>query len=296
MRSSLLPYVKIKFNNGISRRALIDTGACANVISNRLLQETTKTDKNAVILKQPDCTSVKMAGGQLVRIEKQAEIKFKLAHREFVEDFLVLSSTNSVILGNPFFVKHDILISPKQALIQFPDLTVQINEIKPVNEKRRSVRHKKIPIYTNKKHTIQPNEQIFLECYLSDKTDQFENKSGVITPNEILEKETEIALTSSLSTVGKNNTLYVSALNVTEHPITINSRTEVGRFSILSTERADQLIQIDPQLITLAKSRNKDDYFAELNQLIQDFTQHKPGQTRRPPPEYRKLWFPTPET
>ena len=272
MRSSLLPYVKIKFNNGIGRRALIDTGACANVISNRLLQEITETDKNAVKLKQPDCTSVKMAGGQLVRIEKQAEIKFKLAHREFVEDFLVLSSTNSVILGNPFFVKHDISISPKQALIQFPDLTVQINEIKPVNEKRRAVRHKKIPIYTNKKHTIQPNEQIFLECYLSDKTDQFENKSGVITPNEILEKETEIALTSSLSTVGKNNTLYVSAINITEHPITINSRTEVGRFSILSTEQADQLIQIDPQLITLAKSRNKDDYFAELNQLIQDFT------------------------
>ena len=175
-------------------------------------------------------------------------------------------------------------------------MTVQINEIKPTNEKRPAVRHKKPPIYTNKKHTIQPNEQVFLECYLSDKIDQFENKSGVITPNEILEKETEIALTSSLSTVRKNNILYVSALNVTEHPITINSRKEVGRFSILSTEQADQLIQIDPQLITLAKSRKKDDYFAELNQLIQDFTQHKPGQTRRPPLEYNKLWFPTPET
>ena len=73
MRSSLLPYVKIKFNNGISRRALIDTGACANVISNSLLQEITDTDKNAVKLKQPDCTLFKMAGGQLVRIEKQAE-------------------------------------------------------------------------------------------------------------------------------------------------------------------------------------------------------------------------------
>ena len=120
MRSSLLPYVKIKINNGISRRALIDTGACANVISNRLLQEITEIDKNAAKLKQPDCTSVKMAGGQLVRIEKQAEIKFKLAHREFVEDFLVLSSTNSVILGNPFFVKHDISISPKQALFNSP--------------------------------------------------------------------------------------------------------------------------------------------------------------------------------
>ena len=119
MRSFLLPNVKINFHIGISRRALIDTSACANVISNRLLQEITETDKNAVKLKQPDCTSFKIAIGQLVRIEKQAEIKFKLAHREFVEDFLVLSSKNSVILGNPFFVKHDISISPKQALIQF---------------------------------------------------------------------------------------------------------------------------------------------------------------------------------
>ena len=259
MRSSLLPYVKIKFNSGISRRALIDTGAFANVISNRLLQAITEIDKNGVEVKQPDCTSVKMAGGQLVRVEKKAKIKFKLAHREFVEDFLVLSSTNSVILGNPLFVKHDISIRPKQAFSQFPGLTVQINEIKPVNEKRRAVRHKKNPIYTNKKPTIQSNEQIFLECYLSDKTDQFENKSGVITLNEILEKETEIARTSSLSTVGKNNTQYVSALNVTEHPIPINSRTEVDKISILSTEQADQLIQIDPQIITLAKSRNKDD-------------------------------------
>ena len=105
-----------------------------------------------------------------------------------------------------------------------------------------------------------------------------------------------MALTSSLRTVGTNNTLYVSALNVTVYPITINSRTEVGRFSILSREQAEQLIQIDPQLITLAKSRNKDDYFSELTQPIQDFTQHKPGQTMRPPLEYRKLWFPTPET
>ena len=132
-----------------------------------------------------------------------------------------------------------------------------------------------------------------MECYLTEETDQFENKSVLITLNKIL--ETEIALTSSLSTVGKNNTLYTSVLNVTEHPITINSRREVGGVSILSTEQADQLIQIDPQLITLAKSRNKYDYFADLNQLIQDFTQHKPGHTKRPPAEYNKLWFPTRE-
>ena len=93
-------------------------------------------------------------------------------------------------------------MSPKQGLIQFPDLTVQNNEINPVKEKR-FVRNKKIPIYSNKMHTLQPNEQIFLKRYLTGKTVLFEKKSGVITPYETLEKETKIALTSSLSTLGK---------------------------------------------------------------------------------------------
>ena len=164
MRSSLLPYVKIKFNNGIIRR------------------------------------------GQFFRIEKQVGIRIKLAHTEFVEDFHALFSTNSVTLGNPFFIKQDISTIPKQVIIQFVDLAIQLNEIKPVNEKRRAVRHKKIPMYKNKKHTIQPKEQIVLECYLSDKSlISLRTKSGVMTPNEILEKESENALTSSLSTVGKNN-------------------------------------------------------------------------------------------
>ena len=155
-----------KFDNGINRRALIDTGACSNVVSNRLFQELREIDKNAIKIKQPDCTSVKMAGGPTVRTEKQAEVKFKHAHREFVENSLVLSSTNSVIRCNTFFVKHDISISPKQGLIQFADLTVQVNEIKPVNEKRRAVRHKKIPIYTNKKHSIPPmNKSSWIAIY-----------------------------------------------------------------------------------------------------------------------------------
>ena len=121
MRSSFLPDVKIKINNAPSCRALIDTGDCANVISNRLLQEITEIDKNVVKLQQPGCTSIKMAGGQLVRIEKQVEIKFELAHREFVEDYLVLSSSNSVILGNPFFIEYSLFqLAQKKALFNSP--------------------------------------------------------------------------------------------------------------------------------------------------------------------------------
>ena len=38
---------------------------------------------------------------------------------------------NSVILGNPFFKKHNITIDPRNNLLQLPDLTVQLNRILP---------------------------------------------------------------------------------------------------------------------------------------------------------------------
>ena len=39
----------------------------------------------------------------------------------------------------------------------------------------------------------------------------------------------------------------------------------------MNEAQADNLIEIDPQLISLAKMRNPDDFEGELNQLIQDF-------------------------
>ena len=41
---------------------------------------------------------------------------------------------NSVVLGNPFFKKHNITIDPKNNLLQLPNLTVQLNKILPVQE------------------------------------------------------------------------------------------------------------------------------------------------------------------
>ena len=292
-KPTVLQYVKIKFENNLCRRALIDTGACSNVINKKIFEEISQKSPEPIEFEKPKWDLVKMASGQLVKVEKQAKITFQLAHRKFTESFLVLTSTNPVILGNPFFIKHDITISPKRGTIQFPDLTVQINEIKPVDEKRRTFRHKKISIYTNKKQTIQPYQQTILECSLHKDAQNCENQSGVVIPNEILEKATEIALTSYLSTIDKNNVLFISALKITEHPITINGQT---KFSILSTEQAEKLTQIDPQLMALAKSRNKEDIFGELNQLIQADSNPNSAQNSRPELEYNKLWFPTPET
>ena len=65
----------------------------------------------------------------------------------------------------------------------------------------------------------------------------------------------------------------------------------------MNEAQADNLIEIDAQLISLAKMRNPDDFEAEMKQLIQDFHFNKfDTPTGRPPSDSSKLWFPTPET
>ena len=65
----------------------------------------------------------------------------------------------------------------------------------------------------------------------------------------------------------------------------------------MNEAQVDNLTEIDPQLISLAKMRNPDDFEGELNHVNQDFHFKKiDTPTGRPPPDYAKLWFPTPET
>ena len=163
----------------------------------------------------------------------------------FTEDFLVLIVTTPVILGNPIFVKHKVSICPGQNYIKFPDQTLQINEIKPEKQPRRVVKRKNSRVYTQKKQVLQPNQQAVLECKLYDKLESFTDLCGVIIPNEIFEKDSEVILTSSLSKVAEN-ILNIYVLNITEHPVTINKGEEIAKFSFLTSDQAEKLLEVDP--------------------------------------------------
>ena len=78
-----------------------------------------------------------------------------------------------------------------------------------------------------------------IKCTTANDTEDLEIVSGVVTTNETLEQELNIAFTSSLSTVEKGNVIMISALNITDHDITVEQRTEAGKFSVLTSEQAD---------------------------------------------------------
>ena len=290
--------MKIKFAPSLQRRVLIDTGACANVISKQTFDEI----KKEKILFAPYKTAasslkqVRMAGGQLVSIETEVTIEFHMADMNFTETFLVLNSANSTILGNPFFKKHHIHVCPKYNLLHFPDLTLQINEIKPVNAPRRTNRVKKFPLVLTKKRVIAPHQTAIIECQLQDVTTDMAKTTGIVVPSQELEEKCELAVTSSINEVNKQNIVYVTAFNMTEHNLTLPFKTEIGKFSILTLTEYENLVQIEPQTLALAKMNQPDNVELGINEIISKKTSPSLASEQKPPPEYEKFWFPTPET
>ena len=284
----------MNFDNKLKRKALIDTGSCANAIPEKLLGEM-QIRKVKLSFVEPRYKSVKMASGSPVAVDKAVRLTLYIANYQFTDDFLVLPTMNSVILGNPFFKKNSIWICPSNNLLKLPDMTVQLNEIRPKNEKPKFLKKlKKIPIFLNKKYAIPPYSHAVLECTLKENSDSFSGCSGVVIPNDEFENSTEIALTSSLSSIDEHGKIMISAVNITEHYVHVKANTMVASFEILSQSQADQLIQIDPQLIALAKVQDPNNLENGINQLVQMNCSEK--MSSRPPPEYGKLWFPTPET
>ena len=295
MEGEFLSYVNILFDNKIRRKALIDTGSCANAIPKNLLDSLESANLHFKFI-EPSFKNVKLASGSPIKITQAVEITFDMTNHRFTDTFLVLPTKNSVIIGNPFFKKNLIWICHAFNLLQLPNLTVQLNEIKPQGKTPSFVKKlKKIPIFISKEQALPPNSHQILECTLKENSENFSDCSGVVIPNDEFEQSTEVALTSSLSRAEKDGKIYISAINISDHYVHLKANTLIASFEILNQSQAKKLIKIDPQLIALAKQRDPNDLENGLNQLIQMECFDKSSK-KRPKPEYEKLWFPTPET
>ena len=128
--------------------------------------------------REPAFRNVKLASGKPVPVTQSIRIKFFIANHEFTDDFMVLPTMNSVIIGNPFFKKNSICICPSNNLLKLPDMTVQLNEIRPKNQKPMMLKKlKKIPLFLSKKHVIPPYSHQILECSLSENSESFKECS-----------------------------------------------------------------------------------------------------------------------
>ena len=98
-----LSYVRLKFSPQIRRRALIDTGSCANAMPQNLYDELLQNHPELLQKETPQFNSVRMASGQRISVQNQVNLRFSIGIHSFTDSFLILPTMNNVILGNPFF-------------------------------------------------------------------------------------------------------------------------------------------------------------------------------------------------
>ena len=65
--------VHLNFYGQNERRALIDTGSCANALPESLFNDSNLTNPKSVTLEKPFFNSVRMASGQRIPVDKQAK-------------------------------------------------------------------------------------------------------------------------------------------------------------------------------------------------------------------------------
>ena len=193
MNGLTLLYVYLRFSLQMSSKAFINTSASANVVPKQTFHELRQNRdiKKFHQIENKTLSTVKMASGQLVSVDTEVSVPFKLGNQCFFEKFLVLKSAHFLILGNPFFKKHNIQICPKN-FRQFPDMTIQVNSIKEMqHENTKTKKATKIPVLLSKKYILKPGKSTLLECQLQ-RDENWENVKGVVVPNESVEESTQI--------------------------------------------------------------------------------------------------------
>ena len=180
-------------------------------------------------LQQASFLNVKVASGRTVKVLAQVAVKFKVIDHKFQDSFLIFPSMNSIVLRNPFFKKYNTEISPGENLLKLPEMTYQLNEIRIPKEGRRKLPKSRYPVFMYQKTTVKPQNQEILYTII-EFSKNLEGHTGIVIPLEEYEKSTELKLSSSVVTVGKDNRVSILALNLKDHSITFPKNKQVAVF------------------------------------------------------------------
>jgi hypothetical protein len=107
-RLTKCPEIDIKFNDGFSLRAIIDSGSEVNIISERAFEEMNKENQRIPALPVENVVLVTAFGRRSTKIRKQVLLEFKIED-EFEGVFMISSQLNNdVIIGCRLLKDYDI--------------------------------------------------------------------------------------------------------------------------------------------------------------------------------------------
>ena len=108
-------------------------------------------------------------------------------------------------------------------------MTYQPKEIRIPKEGRRKIPKSLYPVSMFQKATVKPQNQAILYAKI-DFSKNLEGHTGMIIPLEEYEKSTELKLSSSVVTVGKDNMVSILALNLKDHSKTFPKKKQGAVF------------------------------------------------------------------
>ena len=141
---------------------------------------------------------------------------------------------------------------------------------------------------------IKPQQEEILYAKI-DVPKKLEGHTGILIPDETFEENADLKLSPAVVKVAKENNISIIAITLNEHNVTITKNKQIAVFQFLPPEDGEELIEIGPDLLALDKIKDGE-IFNSINEILSTRNVHGKNQPKRPPPDYDKIWFPTPET
>ena len=224
---------------------LFDTGASSSALSKTILQKIT-LNKPPCVTKLPNNfpEQLSVADGKKVSVLGKVLIELNVGLNTYSGEFLVLDQMSTAVLGNPFFIKNQIVIGPSKKLLYFADVTVSLNSIVHQENSRQQV------LITLSKRTLKPNYQDIIKVLILKPDIAFNNVIGIIEPSSFFEKKSSLCLCSSVHKLDSQRKTKFEILNLNPFTVRISPRTRIAKFIFLTPNQSNYIHPIEPSIIS----------------------------------------------
>ena len=276
-RKKEMLYVPMDFENGLTRDALVDSGAYISAIAQKELDRIKQeSPSNIFKIDDPPNFQIKVANGQLEKPTATAAFKFDIGDHIFAEHFVVMQNLTGPIIGLHFMKHSSVVIDTTHVLIHFPHLTMQVKSA----SSQASAKPQLVLIHDSL--TI-PQMTTKTITAIVDHSSEW-NTTGTVTPVEKFTEAASLIISHSMLTKSDRKRA-VRVTNTTESPYTINKNTQISESSVLTPEQSKFIKPVDTAILSMIPEGDPD-LVTYLTELLR---------TNKPDQQNKTFWFPTSE-
>ena len=270
-------YVPLECENGLTKDALVDSGACVSAIAQKGLDRIKQqSPSNILKVDDPPNFQIQVANGQLEKPTATVTLKFDIGDHTFAEHFVVMENLTGPIINLHFMRHNSVVIDTTHGLIHFPHLTMQVKcALNQTSTKPQAVLiHDHITIQQMTTKTI---------TAFVDHVSEW-NTTGTVTPVEKFTEAASLIISHSMSLI-IDSKIAVKVTNTTESPYTNKKNTQIAEFSVVTPEQSKFIKPVDMAVLSMIPEGDPDP-ITYLTELLR---------TNKPDQQTNNFWFPTPE-